>query len=219
MPFYTSDRIKIITRYKRDSVLPVSDPDGVSIKHIIPPIGSDIILVGVHLPSKLFAIDIDHTALSIRLSQAIIEAEKKVGHDRTIVIGDFNMNPFEDGMIASDGLHTVMDRNIANRICRTVYGKECKFFYNPMWSLMGDFSTGPPGTFYYQSSGQKSFFWNAFDQVLLRPSLIEYFNQDDIKVITKIGNSSILTKKGKPDKRNFSDHLPITIKLSIEKGD
>ena len=128
------------------------------------------------------------------------------------------MNPFEEGLVAADGLHAVMDRYTALKGQRTVQGETRKFFYNPMWSLLGDLSNGPPGTYHYSNSGQVCFFWNAFDQVLLRPSLLDCFSDNSIKVITEFNGTNLLSTTGKPDNRNFSDHLPIFVHLNTEEA-
>lgn len=217
LPINPSNRLSIYVRLNRDAVSPLTDSGGVAIRHVTPPLGLDFILVAVHLPSKLHSDPPDHFALSVRLSNAICEAESRVGHDRTIVIGDFNMNPFEDGLISADGLHAVMDRSIAMRENRIVQGEQKKFFYNPMWSRIGDMSEGPPGTYHYQSSKQVCFFWNTFDQVLLRPSLLDFFLEDNLKVITKFNGTNLLSASGKPNTTNFSDHLPVFINLKTEE--
>ena len=218
LPLNLSERLSIYTRFVRKSVIPVSDAGGIAIKRIVPPLGPDFLLVAVHLPSKLHLSAIDHTMLSVRLTEMICEAEQRIGHQRTVVIGDFNMNPFEDGMISADGLHAVMDRGIALKKERTVQGKARSFFYNPMWSRLGDLSNGPPGTYHYSSSGQTCFFWNSFDQVLLRPSLLEFFSDQNLEVVTGCNGTSFLNETGRPDKQRFSDHLPIFINLSLEEA-
>ena len=48
------------------------------------------------------------------------------------------MNPFEGPMIGADMLHGIMDKSIAKAERRTVMGREYQYFYNPMWSRMGD---------------------------------------------------------------------------------
>jgi hypothetical protein len=217
LPVNPSSRLNIYVRLNRDAVVPLTDSGGIAIRHITPPLGLDFILVAIHLPSKLHYDQSDHFALSIRLSDAIYEAESRVGHDRTIVIGDFNMNPFEDGLISADGLHAVMDRKTAMSENRIVQGEKKKFFYNPMWSRIGDLSEGPPGTYHYQSSKQLCFFWNTFDQILIRPSLLNYFSEENLKVITKFNGTNLLSAGGKPDTTNFSDHLPIFINLKTEE--
>ncbi|WP_446009505.1 hypothetical protein [Candidatus Electrothrix sp.] len=218
LPLNLSERLSIYTRFVRKSVIPVSDSVGIAIKQIVPPLGPDFILVAVHLPSKLHLSEIDHTMLSVRLSEMVCEAEQRVGHQRTVGIGDFNMNPFENGMVTADGLHAVMDRKIALKKERTVQGKARSFFYNPMWSRLGDLSYGPPGTYHYPSSGQACFFWNSFDQVLLRPSLLDFFSDQNLEVVTRFNGTNLLKENGQPNKQQFSDHLPIFINLSLEEA-
>jgi hypothetical protein len=82
------------------------------------------------------------------------------------------VNPFEDALTAADGLQGVMDKQVAARPARTVRGRVWDYFYNPMWSRLGDDSPGPPGTFWRAGSGLVNHFWNTFDQVLLRPGLL-----------------------------------------------
>jgi hypothetical protein len=130
-------------------------------------------------------------------------------------MGDFNMNPFEAGLVSADGFHGVMDKRIALKQSRTVLGQERKFFYNPMWSRLGDDSEGCAGTYYYNPSNMINYFWNTFDQVLLRPSLLAGFNQDSLKVVDKINQTSLINN-GKISNQ-FSDHLPIMLKLTLSQ--
>ena len=125
------------------------------------------------------------------------------------------MNPFELGLISSEGLHAVMDRAVAAKVNRTVSGELRHFFYNPMWSLMGDLSPGPPGTYYRHASAPAEYFWHSFDQILLRPTLLGSMVPSDVRVITNTGGTSFLGRSGVPDK-SVSDHLPIcaTIRLT-----
>ena len=122
-------------------------------------------LVAVHLSSKLRLDGEEQSQLATRMPQMIEEAEKKVKHFRTVVMGDFNMDPFEAGLTSSETLHAVMDRRVAARQLRTVQGRERRFFYNPMWNFLGDASAGPPGTYFYNNSAPITHFWHTFDQV------------------------------------------------------
>lgn len=55
-----------------------------------------------------------------------------------------------------------------------------------------------------------------FDQVLIRPDLVPVL-KNDIIVLSKIGNTELLTKNGIPRRGDdFSDHLPITFKLDLD---
>jgi hypothetical protein len=125
------------------------------------------------------------------------------------------MNPFEPGVAAADAFHGVMSRRIAQKLVRTVKGEERRFFYNPMWTRFGDHALGPPGTYYYPSSGQVTFFWNMFDQVLLRPELLDCFRDEDLEVLTRAGSTDLLTPSATPDTDSASDHLPLLFQLHL----
>lgn len=214
-PFNPSRRLSLFFRYPAESIGLVADEGGIAIRRISPPIGLDIILVALHLPSKLRMKEDDQKFQAVRVSELIQEAESKVGHARTIVIGDLNMNPFEVGVVSADGLHAVMTQTIARKGSRKVQGRNKPFFYNPMWGRMGDSSVGAPGTYYYPGSGYVSYFWNTFDQVLLRPDLLDFFSLNDLRVISKIGDKHLVTENG--ISAAYSDHLPIIVKLQIER--
>jgi hypothetical protein len=148
------------------------------------------------------------------LVPAILSAETNRNHDRTILMGDFNMAPFESSLVRADVLHATMSRHIASRGVRTVQGQQFKFLYNPMWGLLGDNIEGrPPGTYFYPS-GVLSRFWNMFDQILLRPALLPYYHKESVRIITTIDDVSLL-KKEKID-ASISDHLPILLDLSTD---
>jgi len=214
-PLNLSPRLSFFFRYPAESIGLVADEGGIAIRRISPPIGLDILLVALHLPSKLHMTEDDQKFLAVRVSQLIQEAETKVGHTRTLVIGDLNMNPFEVGVVGADGLHAVMTQSIARKRSRTVQGRDRPFFYNPMWGRMGDSSVGAPGTYYYRSSQQVSYFWNTFDQVLLRPELLDLFSQDDLRVIPQIGDNNLMTENGISS--SYSDHLPVIVTLHTER--
>ena len=140
-------RVRILTRYPRACIRQVFDDGHVSIRDLRPPIGAALLIVGVHLPSKLQADDQEQYYRVRRLRADVEAAEVQVGHRNSIIIGNLNANPFEDCLNAADGLHAVMDKQVALRPPRVVQGRAWSFFYNPMWSRMGDASAGPPGTY------------------------------------------------------------------------
>lgn len=214
-PLNLSPRLSFFFRYPAESIGIVTDEGGIAIRKISPPIGLDILLVALHLPSKLYMTEDDQKFQAVRVSQLIQEAERNVGHTRTLVIGDLNMNPFEVGIVGADGLHAVMTQTIARKRSRKVQGKDRLFFYNPMWGRMGDCSVGAPGTYYYAGSSYVSYFWDTFAQVLLRPALLDFFLQDNLRVISKIGDNNLITETG--ISQSYSDHLPIAVKLQIER--
>jgi hypothetical protein len=208
-------RISFFVRYSPGRFEAMSDDSRFGIRKVRPPIGPEFLLVAAHLPSKLHARDADHSLHVETLVREIEQQEELAGHSSTLLIGDLNQNPFETPMIAANLLHSVMDRSIADRLHRTVAGRQFKFFYNPMWGRLGDDSIGPPGTYFY-TAGAESFFWNTFDQVLLRPNLLPYYSSSDLRVLTKVGSSDLL-KDGRID-ATFSDHLPIILRLNFERS-
>lgn len=129
-------------------------------------------------------------------------------------MGDFNTDPFEHGFVATDGLHAVMSKAIAERRTRRVSGIDFELFYNPMWSSFGDAGDTPCGTYYYEKAEHVNYFWHIFDQVLLRPSLLGGFS-DEVRVLTMAGSTPLLDGSGRPDRQNASDHLPILFNLEF----
>jgi hypothetical protein len=208
--------VTFFLRLPRNSINPVFDNGRISIQSITPPIGAHLIVAACHLPSKLHADDEDQSYNLRRLRREIDAAERKAGHQNTMVIGDFNLNPFEHGLRAVDGLHAVMDKRIAQRKPRIVQGEDWSYFYNPMWSRLGDESLGPPGTYFHSPSGVTDPYWHTLDQLLLRPGLLPYYQGKNLRVLTEIGSRSLLGAIG-PDK-SISDHLPLLIKLDTEQG-
>jgi hypothetical protein len=211
-PFNPSSKISFYTRI-HDFEFIFDSPYWGGIRKVTLPNGIEVLLVAVHIKSKCRSDEKEQAALSTRINSEIDRYENQQGHTRTIVIGDFNMNPFETGMVSADGFHAVMDKQTALKNSRVIQGQERKYFYNPMWSRLGDESEGSTGTHYYNSSGIIEYFWHTLDQVLLRPSLLSFYHQNNLKVIDEINGQSLI-KRGKISDK-FSDHLPLFIKLTI----
>ena len=89
-----------------------------------------------------------------------------------------------------------------------------RYFYNPMWALMGDHTSAALGTFFRGSGSYTHYFWHTFDQVLLRPSLLAAFREDELRVVETVGQRSLLAKNGPGLDLKISDHLPILLKLN-----
>jgi hypothetical protein len=214
IPFCVTDRFQFFVNMPADRVQPVYDGAYMSIKDVHPILGDSFILACVHLPSKLHLDAGEQAALCSRWVSYVCKAEARLGHARTVVIGDLNMNPFEPGVVGAEGFHAVSSRKVVARRTRTVLGEQRLFFYNPMWSLMGD-AADLPGTYYYVSSSPIAYFWNTFDQVLLRPKLAQHFAPGDAIVVSSIGDRSLLGPGEIPNKE-ISDHLPLVATLRLE---
>ena len=212
-----SDRIVIYTRFPSELMTPISDVGGLSIRHLVHPTQKGgLLIAAAHLASRLHQTEDDLNFLSTRLRSQIEDAEREVGHNRTVIVGDLNMNPFDPGVVSSEGLHSVMDKRIAQGEGRTVKGAERRFFYNPMWSRFGDESLGPPGTYYYDSTSRPvNHFWHIFDQVLIRPELLPNFRHEELQIITEIHSHSLMSANGRPDTSVASDHFPLRFRLNF----
>ena len=113
-----------------------------------------------------------------------------------------------------DTLNAVMDPDVAARVSCQRAGRTYKYFYNPMWTAYGR-RQGPLGTYYYQESGTVRYYWHVFDQVLLRPNLIQTLENEGTTPITELGGESLLRGNGRPNDSRFSDHLPISVSFNI----
>lgn len=217
LPSAVCKKIEMFTRLAPDSFEIIIDLDRLIIQQLKLPEAKEILLVAIHFPSKLYWDDVSQAAHCMDLAKDIRTIEQKVGCSRTILVGDLNMNPFESGMVNTNGLNAVMSRAIAEKGSRVIQGTRFPFFYNPMWSFFGDLSLGPPGTYYYVKSVHKNFFWNMFDQVLIRPELLSSFSHDSLQILTAIGNTSLLSKRGRPNVKVASDHLPLLFTLQLNE--
>jgi Endonuclease/Exonuclease/phosphatase family len=204
------ERIQVFTRFDSGFVTPTFESDRYSIRRLRMPLRDEVL----HLPSKIHsASESQRTSCSL-LARAVLEQEATVGHTRTIIVGDFNADPFEHGFVATDGLHAVMSKRVARRRKRRVEGRDFDFFYNPMWGYFGDSGNKPCGTYYYDKAEHVNYFWHIFDQVLLRPDLLAGFS-GDLQILTTAGSTPLLDRDGRPDGENASDHLPIMFSLDF----
>ena len=216
-PQSNNEKIQLITRLPRDDVVSQFDSldDRLTIRHLI---GTkpQLLLAVLHFHSLVSWEKEDQMFEVMNLHEDIVRVEDKVGHRRTILAGDLNMNPFDAGVVAARGLNAVMTRQLAERGERTVARRTYRLFYNPMWGHFGDRTAGPPGTLYYSSAAHVDYFWHMFDQVLLRPELIGLLEQ--LNIIDSDGEESLLTDQGRPRRSVLSDHLPILVRLRAQSG-
>ena len=211
------ENLVVFTRLGSRSVVTLLDDEAMRLtfQQVWLPSGIDLLLVATHFRSKLYWSDNSQSQICNRLAQIIRRQEGRIGHSRTVLLGDLNMNPFEVGVVSSDGLHATMARHVAQRESRRVLGEKFPFFYSPMWGHFGDALDGPPGTYYDSRSEPVTYFWNIFDQVLIRPSLLDAFVPASLKIMDSDGDETLLTDYGVPRQSTGSDHLPITFALNM----
>lgn len=168
-----------------------------------------LIVAFVHLPT-LFLKENDKLDIADELRENIERVENNTGCMNSIIVGDYNMNPYDKGVYSANGLNAIPDADVAKKNKRSVRNKDRVYFYNPMWNIMGDVKA-PTGSYYKAEGSVECVFWNLFDQVCIRPSLIESFEYDKLMFITEINGVELL-KNGIPNKK-ISDHLPLSFEL------
>ena len=90
------------------------------------------------------------------------------------------------------------------------------YFYNPMWHLLGD-REEPPGTYYLSQPKAGEIHWNMLDQLLMRPNMLDFFDQDSLQLLTNANGISLLNRANQPNQRIYSDHLPLHFSFTFNK--
>jgi exonuclease III len=209
------DKVRIFTRIKRSNWRPISrgGPRMVvwRVKVGRPP---GVLLAVAHFPSKNNESSSGQAMLATRFATDIVLAEQTAKHERTILVGDLNMNPFEDGVTGVMALNAVMTKPLAGRGERVYLGQSYRHFYNPMWGHFGDRTFGPSGTYYHRSATNTEVYWHMLDQVLLRPELMDQLQE--LRILDSIAGESLLTSLvGLPNYSAYSDHLPLQFRLNL----
>ena len=209
----------IFWRLREDAVRLRRDIQGAIFRELVTTSHPSILVVAVHLPSRVGTGKHDQLQEALRVGTRLRDEEARLGHQRTLVVGDFNMNPFDKGIMTADAFHAVMTQAMARGGPRRVRYEERPYFYNPMWGCLGDRTPGPPGTYYHDSPGHLPHFWNTFDQVLIRPDLLDVFDAGSLQISERAGEVALLDpNSGRPNQLVVSDHLPILFSLRVEGG-
>ena len=206
---------ELFATFSPDFLTPLYDSDKITIQRLSLPARLDVLLCIVHLPSKLRWSGESQALECTRLARIIREVEARVRHERTVLVGDLNMNPFEAGVVGAAGFNATMARQVASRGSRSVQGERYPFFYNPMWGHFGDHRGNAGGSYYYDSGQHVNYYWNVFDQVLVRAELIPRFPVEELRIIASTPSRTLLSQQGRPDGKVGSDHLPLLFKLDL----
>lgn len=201
------DRIQALA-IERLRIEPMQQSDYATIQYL----DGSILLCGIHLNSQMHP---GHKEIRDdrirRLVQDVMACEKSQSTKNTIIVGDFNIPPYDDSCINATCLHAQPIYEETIRESRKVDKVDRYMFYNPMWNLLGDFNK-PYGTFYYSSGNPINTYWHILDQVIIRPDLRNRFVNESLKILTKTNHTSLLDIKGHPD-LSISDHLPLTFEI------
>ena len=205
------NRIKVFTNSEIKYFRPVEDADRYSIIEFHKPGHLRLLMAMVHLSSKLYWKEDDQRIEVSYFKSNIERIEKREGHSNTIILGDFNMNPFDPGMISAEAMHSLPCLRTAKSGYRIIKKRKHLFFYNPSWNLLGD-RDGVAGTYFYKDSNYISYHWNLLDQVILRPGIADRFDKQSFRIVTESGGVNLLNDNNRPA---LSDHLPIFFSMNL----
>jgi hypothetical protein len=211
-------RFQLFTRFEGARLTGFAEDDRLSVSRLRLAGRKEILFGVLHLfDRRNYDRDAQHT-LGLSVYNTLYAAEEAAGHVRTIVVGDFNMNPFEKGILDGNGFGAMATRSLAARHTRD--GKnQVRRFYNPTWTRLGRDLPEAPGTYYWDNSADPfNLFWHSLDQVLVRPALFNSFRDEDFQILTAIPWGSgetldLIRDRGKHWELRVSDHLPVLFKL------
>ena len=168
-----------------------------------------LLIAMIHSISKLCVTEEEQRICLHEFHKDIEEKESEHKCKNSIAIGDFNVNPFETLCISASVMHGIPYREeVVKKPNRIVQKNTYQKFYNPTWKFFGN-TEAPYTTYYFDNSGRASnYYWNAFDQLMIRPTLVDAFDESTFKIIKEAGNHMLL-KDQKPDRIGYSDHLPL----------
>ncbi|CBK75291.1 Endonuclease/Exonuclease/phosphatase family [Butyrivibrio fibrisolvens 16/4] len=128
--------------------------------------------------------------------------------DNTIVIGDFNANPYDEEMLSKFGFNAVLFKSlIINEEYTNPNSNRIRRFYNPILHYLSE-ETEMYGSFYTEQNYMTSY-WHCLDQVLVRRKLAN--NIAGLQYLKSINNIDLI--KGKRPNNDISDHLPLLVNI------
>lgn len=194
--------------------------------------GECTLLASVHLPSRRMGAH-DESSLSDVASyykNFIIRGQQFGNFERRIIIvGDFNMNPFDLGMLQHKSFHAINSRAFVRPTRDSSFVPEW-MFYNPCWALLSDIDplqpAAPrlPGSLFFASAPSKRLYWHLYDQVLLSHALMHRLDVASLRIAPyeplrlegERGGTTVKTAGEPPKKeRRYSLHLPLCFTIQL----
>lgn len=178
--------------------------------------GVRVVLGGIHLHDRWSRRDpvVRLETIHYDLVPDIEALERELGHDRTIVIGDFNAGPFDQELLQMNAFNAALFKDVILRDdVRTVDGKRYRRFYDPVLHFLSE-DTKTYGS-YYHSGDPCTPVWHCLDHVLVRRALADSIR--DLQYLRRIGDTDLI-KEVRPDPE-ISDHLPLFVDIDLTGGD
>jgi len=169
-------------------------------------------LISLHFPSQLYQ-HMDSLKGFIREFRDTIDEEFGSPLDeRILIIGDFNVNPFEKPMLDFDGFSAT--NSISSRGKVKHLDKERTLYYNPTWQLYSNKNF--PGTTHFRRPSSSSYDileHHFLDQVIISIKLMNDIESELIKTIERTSN--FVFKRESSNKIYESDHLPLFYQINL----
>lgn len=168
----------------------------------------DYILVAVHLEDRRNYESAERMETIRSLVSDIEQTEELLKCSNTIVIGDFNANPYDAELLSKYAFNAVLFKSIIDK-SELTYPKSSKRkrFYNPILHYISE-DTEMYGSFYYEK-GHMTPYWHCLDQVLVRKDLVNSVNH--VEYLKRINTKDLL--QNTIPNRKISDHLPLSVNL------
>lgn len=167
------------------------------------------LLAGAHLEDRRNYETNDRINTIQHLIADIEKTEDIFTCDNTIVIGDFNANPYDEEVLSYYAFNAVLFKKVIDKNEFTKWnGEKRKRFYNPILHYISE-DTEMYGSFYFDSKFKTSYWW-CLDQVLVRKGLVN--NVINMQYLKNVGSRDLLKKTKIPNDK-ISDHLPLLVKL------
>ena len=166
------------------------------------------VLAGVHLQDRRNTDTATRIACIGRLVNDIKNVENRCKCNNTIIIGDFNANPYDDELLQMNAFNAVLFKEIIKKSeTKTIEGVAYRRFYNPTINFVSE-NNKNYGSFYY-TGGSSSPIWHCLDQVLVSKALVD--NIKSVIYLKTIAGGTLL-KSIQPNS-DISDHLPLLVEL------
>jgi exonuclease III len=212
-------RLQVFAGYSAESFRWSREYDRLCLLGFQVPGHPEMILGAVHLASGLHLERSERHSKAAPLARAVRQIQLERDHARTIIVGDFNLNPFDDGMIFTEGFGAMMTKSLVKKSALSREGRFTRF-YNPIWTRLGrETDEGPPGTYYWDQHRDSNIYWNYVDQVLVGHDLLDYFPDSRFRILTSIPGNDEPQQLIRSTKLHWtvevSDHLPLIFDVDL----
>lgn len=162
----------------------------------------------VHLKSLVSTTNESKTMEDLSVIEKIKqEDDREHIFKKKFIVGDFNACPYSNSLVNSRLFNAVRYEEVGKFFFRKDHSKN-DVYVNPCWELLGRKKAAVYGTYYYKAADYYNLGTYLFDQVIFNKDLIDYYDDNSLRIINSTSNHSLITTQGKISEL-YSDHLPI----------